>query len=71
MRRGVWVAHYGMQAIQVLSPEGALLASFDTALPLTSNLCFVSDQLHRKSVLITGGYAEPGPGAVLMMTVDM
>ncbi|MBO9611334.1 MAG: SMP-30/gluconolactonase/LRE family protein [Dyadobacter sp.] len=66
----VWVAHYGMQAIQVLSPEGRLLASLDTALPLTSNLCFVSDHRHRKSVLITGGYAEPGPGAVLMMTVD-
>jgi gluconolactonase len=67
----VWVAHYGMGAIQVFSPEGMLLASLDTALPLTSNLCFVSDQPHRKSVLITGGYAEPGPGAVLMMTVDM
>ena len=67
----VWVAHYGMSAIQVFSPEGSLLASLDTALPLTSNLCFVSDQPHRKSVLITGGYAEPGPGAVLMMTVDM
>lgn len=65
----VWVAHYGMQAIQVFSPGGILLASLDTALPLTSNLCFVSDQPHRKSVLITGGYAEPGPGAVLMMTV--
>lgn len=67
----VWVAHYGMQAVQVFSAEGALLASLDTALPLTSNLCFVSDQPHRKSVLITGGYAEPGPGAVLLMTVDM
>lgn len=67
----VWVAHYGMGAIRVFSPEGMLLASLDTALPLTSNLCFVSDQPHRKSVLITGGYAEPGPGAVLMMTVDM
>jgi len=66
----VWVAHYGMHAIQVLSPDGTLLASLDTALPLTSNLCFVSDYRHRKSVLITGGYAEPGPGAVLMMTVD-
>lgn len=67
----VWVAHYGMSAIQVFSPEGSLLASLDTTLPLTSNLCFVSDQPHLKSVLITGGYAEPGPGAVLMMTVDM
>ncbi|PSL31157.1 SMP-30/gluconolactonase/LRE family protein [Dyadobacter jiangsuensis] len=67
----VWVAHYGMQAIQVFSPEGTLLASLDTKLPLTSNLCFVSDQPHRKTVLITGGYAEPGPGAVLMMTVDV
>ncbi|MDR6804679.1 gluconolactonase [Dyadobacter sp. BE34] len=67
----VWVAHYGMQAIQVFSAEATLLASLDTALPLTSNLCFVSDQPHRKSVLITGGYAEPGPGAVLLMTVDM
>ncbi|WP_353718310.1 SMP-30/gluconolactonase/LRE family protein [Dyadobacter sp. 676] len=67
----VWAAHYGMGAIQVFSPEGSLLATLDTGLPLTSNLCFVSDQPHRKSVLVTGGYAEPGPGAVLMMTVDM
>lgn len=67
----VWVAHYGMGAIQVFSPEGLLLASLETALPLSSNLCFISDQPHRKSVLITGGYAEPGPGAVLIMTVDM
>ena len=54
----IWVAHYGMQAIQVLSPEGNLLDTIDTGLPLTSNLSFICPD----SLLFTGGYVEPGPG---------
>jgi gluconolactonase len=53
----LWVAHYGMQAIQVLSRDGKLLASYDSGIPLTSNLCFAGGDLW-----VTGGLGEPGPG---------
>lgn len=65
----IWVAHYGMQAIQVLSAEGQWLFSIDTTLPLTSNLHFVQDEQQEQKLLVTGGYGEPGPGAVLLVTV--
>jgi len=54
------VAHYGMQAIQVISEEGKLLLSIDSGLPLTSNLCFLDDQ----TIIVTGGFGEPGPGGL-------
>ncbi|MFC5411488.1 SMP-30/gluconolactonase/LRE family protein [Larkinella bovis] len=66
----IWVAHYGMQAIHILSPEGLVVDTFDTGLPLTSNLTFVTEGPDRKELLITGGYGEPGPGAVLLATVQ-
>ncbi|GHB74037.1 SMP-30/gluconolactonase/LRE family protein [Persicitalea jodogahamensis] len=65
----VWVAHYGMQAVQVLSAGGELLFTVDTQLPLTSNVCFMEDEPERQKLIITGGYGEPGPGAVLLLTV--
>ncbi|WP_138993247.1 SMP-30/gluconolactonase/LRE family protein [Larkinella sp. C7] len=65
----IWVAHYGMQAIQVVSARGEWLFSLDTTLPLTSNLCFLEDQPERKTLLVTGGFREPGPGGVVLITV--
>ncbi len=65
----IWIAHYGMQAIRVVSPEGILLHTIDTGLPLTSNLAFAKDAPHEKVLLVTGGYGEPGPGAALILTV--
>lgn len=56
----VWVAHYGMQAIHKLSPEGRLLASIDTNMRLTSNLFFYD----QGTIVVTGGYGEPGPGGL-------
>lgn len=56
----LWVAHYGMQSIHKLSPEGRLLASMDTHMPLTSNLFFYD----RSTIVVTGGYGEPGPGGI-------
>ncbi len=55
----VWVAHYGMQAVQVLSPEGILINTVRTEFPLTSNLCLAGN-----SLVVTGGYEEPGPGGL-------
>lgn len=54
------VAHYGMQAVQMLDKNGDLLYSIDTTLPLTSNLIF----LNEKTLLVTGGYGEPSPGGL-------
>jgi microcystin degradation protein MlrC/sugar lactone lactonase YvrE len=57
------VAHYGMQRVQLLSPEGRLLGSYDSGMPCTSNVFFTDDH----TLLVTGGYGEPGPGAVFLM----
>lgn len=62
----LWIAHYGMQALQVLSEKGDLLATYNTEIPLTSNLCF-----HDKAVWVTGGTGEPGPGRVVKMEVGI
>lgn len=56
----IWVAHYGMGSILKLSQSGELMAVFETGMPLTSNLALTS-----RSIIVTGGYAEPGPGALL------
>ncbi len=65
----LWIAHYGMGAVQVLSPGGEWLFSVDTQLPLTSNVAFRADEPGRKVLVVTGGYGEPGPGAVLEIEV--
>jgi gluconolactonase len=67
----LWVAHYGMQAIQLIAADGTWLFSIDTELPLTSNVALISDTPDQKQLLVTGGYGEPGPGAVMLITVYM
>jgi gluconolactonase len=57
----LWVAHYGMQSVHVLSKDGELVDTYDTGIPLTSNLCFVKDS---QRLVVTGGRGEPGPGNV-------
>src|SRR5690606_30458812 len=39
----LWVAHYGMGALQVLDDSGRLVATIPTGVPLTSNLCFLNE----------------------------
>lgn len=65
----LWVAHYGMQAVQVIEPNGQLLISIDTTLPLTSNVAIITDTPSFKQLLVTGGYGEPGPGGVVVINV--
>jgi gluconolactonase len=60
----LWVAHYGMEAVQILSPAGEVIMSYQTGIPLTSNLCFWGSDL-----IVTGGFGEPGPGRVCRLTV--
>ena len=67
----LWVAHYGMHAIQVLDQSGKLVSTIHTTLPLTSNLCFIEDSDSCQKLLVTGGYGEPGPGAILMITAQL
>lgn len=55
----LWIAHYGMGCVHVVSPTGRLLTTIETGFPLTSNIC-----LTEKSAIITGGYLEPGPGGL-------
>ncbi|WP_018625922.1 SMP-30/gluconolactonase/LRE family protein [Niabella aurantiaca] len=62
----IWVAHYGMQAVHRFSPGGELLTSIDTTIPLTSNLVFADV----RTVFVTGGYGEPGPGAIVKITLQ-
>jgi len=63
----LWIAHYGMQALQVVSPSGELITSIDTGIPATSNLCFSLDY---KKVFVTGGKNEPGPGLIHTLTIE-
>ena len=60
------VAHYGMGAFQLLSAEGLLDSTVLTGLPKTSNLIFLTET----TLLVTGGYAEPGPGALLKIILQ-
>lgn len=53
----LWVAHYGMGALQIISKKGEFIGSFEAQVRLPSNLCFNNERL-----LITGGVNEPGPG---------
>jgi gluconolactonase len=55
------VAHYGMAAVHLVSTTGDLIETIDTGLACTSNVYFMDDQ----TLMVTGGSAEPGPGAVL------
>lgn len=57
----IWVAHYGMQAVHVIFPQGEIIASYDTGIPLTSNLCFTKE---KNGIIVTGGTGEPGPGKI-------
>jgi gluconolactonase len=59
------IAHYGMQCVHVVSADGKLMASYDTAMPCTSNVFFADE----RTLIVTGGYSEPGPGAVFSLTI--
>lgn len=56
----IWVAHYGMGTLQIVNEAGHVLKSIPTGIPLTSNICFGTDN----TLFVTGGNSEPGPGIV-------
>lgn len=62
----LYVAHYGMGRVQILSPSGDCVSSIEIPFPLASNLFFVGKNI----LYVTGGSAEPGPGAVVAVLFD-
>ncbi len=59
----LYVAHYGMKQVQVLSPEGRLIARYDGGNVTTSNVAFGGPKLDQ--LFITGGLgAESGGGGL-------
>jgi gluconolactonase len=52
----LWVAHYGMQAVHVLEPDGRRVRTYDGGNVTTSNVCFAGPRLDQ--LYVTGG--EPG-----------
>lgn len=62
----LWVAHYGMRSVHVLSTSGELLATYDAGMLATSNLCFAGG-----SVYVTGGIAAPGAGLLTRLDVGV
>jgi len=63
----LWVAHYGMGALQVLNPDGSLERTVPTGIPATSNLIFDSTF---ENIYVTGGSSEPGPGMVHKVIIE-
>lgn len=63
----IWVAHYGMQAVQVVSPVGELIQSIEIPFPLVSNVLITNSG---RELIVTGGYVEPGPGAVCWLNIS-
>lgn len=56
----IWVAHYGMGMIHKLCVDGNILRTIKLPFKLVSNL-FIMDS----KIIVTGGYGEPGPGAII------
>lgn len=61
------VAHYGMGKVQLLTSDGVLIASLEVGMPLVSNLFFIDEH----TIMVTGGHAEPGPGAVRRLKISI
>lgn len=61
----LWVAHYGMKAVQVLDVNGAHLVTYDGGNVTTSNLCFAGPKFD--TLYVTGGT----PGALYRLDVKV
>jgi gluconolactonase len=61
----LWVAHYGMKSIHVLSKSGELVRTYDGGNVTTSNLCFAGPDFN--TLYATGGE----PGGVFRLDVNV
>lgn len=66
----LYVAHYGMKQVQVLSPEGKLIQQLDGGNVTTSNVAFGGPKMDQ--LFITGGLgAEAGAGGVFRVDLKV
>ena len=66
----LYVAHYGMKQVQVLSPEGKLLARYPGGNVTTSNVAFGGPR--HDQLFVTGGLGpESGPGGVFRLDLGV
>jgi gluconolactonase len=66
----LYVAHYGMKQVQVLSPNGKLLASYPGGNVTTSNVAFGGPKLDQ--LFVTGGLgAESGKGGLFRLDLGI
>lgn len=62
----LYVAHYGMKQVQVLSPHGEVIARYDGGNVTTSNVAFGGPELDQ--LFVTGGLgAESGKGGLFRL----
>ena len=66
----LYIAHYGMKQVQVLSPIGKLIARYDGGNVTTSNVAFGGPEMDQ--LFITGGLgAESGGGGVFRIDLGV
>jgi gluconolactonase len=66
----LYVAHYGMKQVQVLSPDGKLLARYPGGNITTSNVAFGGPNLDQ--LFVTGGLGpESGPGGLFRLDLHV
>jgi gluconolactonase len=66
----LYVAHYGMRQVQVLSPEGKLLRRYSSGNLTTSNLAFAGPKYDQ--LLVTGGMeTEQGSGRIYRLALGI
>ncbi len=66
----LYVAHYGMRQVQVLSPQGKLVARYPGGNITTSNVAFGGPR--HDQLFVTGGLgAEGGPGGVFRLDLGV
>ena len=66
----LYVAHYGMKQVQVLSPEGELIARYPGGNVTTSNVAFGGPNMDQ--LFVTGGLgAEAGEGGVFRLDLGV
>jgi len=66
----LYVAHYGMKQVQILSPEGKLIARYPGGNVTTSNVAFGGPKMDQ--LFVTGGLgAEAGEGGVFRLDLGV
>lgn len=65
----LFVAHFGMKQVQVISPEGKVIRRYDGGNLLTSNVAFAGP--NRDQLYITGGFGEKGGNKGGLFRLDL